>query len=58
MNNTLMHDTIIKICREFLKHEEQITKEHGPMWTIGVARGKLSLIADLLETEIQDNAEA
>ena len=58
MNNTLMHEEIIKVCRSFLEHEEQMTKEEGPMWTIGVARGHLRYIADILEQEIQDNAQA
>ena len=56
MNNTLMHEEIIKVCRGFLKHEEELTKELGPLWSLGMARGHLRYIADLLEQEIQDNA--
>lgn len=56
INNTLMHEEIIKVVREFLKQEEQITKELGPLWSLGMARGHLRYIADILEQEIQDNA--
>jgi len=58
MNNTLMYNEIIKVCRDFLKHEKEMTKCEGPMWTIGVARGHLHFIAEQLEQKIKDNAEA
>ena len=58
MNNTLMHEEIIKVCRGFLKYEEQMTKENGALWSLGMARGHLRYIADILEQEIQDNAQA
>jgi|DEB0MinimDraft_10_1074344.scaffolds.fasta_scaffold355741_2 hypothetical protein len=53
-----MYNEIIKVCRDFLKHEKEMTKCEGPMWTIGVARGHLHFIAEQLEQKIKYNAEA
>jgi len=53
-----MYQPIIKLCRGFLESEEEMTKKYGTAWSLGAACGHLKFIADILEQEIQDNAQA